>query len=309
MNFGDVTVTPNKRTRRNNQDKKKLEFFLKPKNDNENIFKNKKNDESLSIISNFLSIKRFDSPKKTALTKKNYSLLTTPKKWLKTINSFDKENSNNKKIDKIFHNSSIKKKDILKKEKKNIIIPLQNLSNVKKAFYPDEFYVEENFDFKIKDFSKNFENVKKNKNNEYNFFGCNCRNTKCLQLYCDCLKKGLFCKNCNCLDCENKPDSILRKKKMKKLQKKNKFLFNPVISNEKKIHKNGCNCKKSFCLKKYCECFQHGVKCSKMCKCIGCENCVKNENGGQIGNLEKNQKLGNLGNLENLENFGNKKKD
>ena len=36
----------------------------------------------------------------------------------------------------------------------------------------------------------------------------------------------------------------------------------------------GCKCKKSQCLKKYCECFEAGVICSDKCKCIECQNFV-----------------------------------
>lgn len=33
-----------------------------------------------------------------------------------------------------------------------------------------------------------------------------------------------------------------------------------------------CNCKKSHCNKKYCECFGSGEKCSRFCNCVGCHN-------------------------------------
>lgn len=40
----------------------------------------------------------------------------------------------------------------------------------------------------------------------------------------------------------------------------------------KRSHNAGCNCKKSACLKKYCECFQAGVACAANCKCSNCKN-------------------------------------
>jgi len=39
-----------------------------------------------------------------------------------------------------------------------------------------------------------------------------------------------------------------------------------------KVHRVGCKCKKSKCLKKYCECFAANMKCGKQCKCEDCGN-------------------------------------
>ncbi|XP_067932172.1 protein lin-54 homolog [Watersipora subatra] len=110
---------------------------------------------------------------------------------------------------------------------------------------------------------------------------CNCTKSHCLKLYCDCFAKGEFCSNCNCVNCANilsKEDQ--RQKAIKQCLLRNPNAFHPKIgkgeSAEVRRHQKGCNCKRSGCLKNYCECFEARIMCGTMCKCVGCKNCEKN---------------------------------
>ncbi|KDO52895.1 hypothetical protein CISIN_1g014239mg [Citrus sinensis] len=120
---------------------------------------------------------------------------------------------------------------------------------------------------------------------------CNCKKSKCLKLYCDCFAAGIYCiDSCACESCFNKPEyEETVTDTRQQIQSRNPLAFAPKIVGHADSaanvvedgnlttpasarHKRGCNCKKSKCLKKYCECFQANVGCSDGCRCEGCSN-------------------------------------
>ena len=58
------------------------------------------------------------------------------------------------------------------------------------------------------------------------------------------------------------------------------YHLTPFLSTQRDLqaqqpaHKSGCKCRKSMCLKKYCECFEASLPCSSTCTCVDCHNTI-----------------------------------
>jgi hypothetical protein len=103
---------------------------------------------------------------------------------------------------------------------------------------------------------------------------CSCKKSRCLKLYCECFANGGYCHGCNCVDCHNRAhfQEEIRQAKQTIGEK------NPVAFKRRMCEDNderapiSCNCSKSGCLKKYCECYKNGLKCGSSCNCVSCSN-------------------------------------
>jgi hypothetical protein len=136
---------------------------------------------------------------------------------------------------------------------------------------------------------------------------CNCKNSQCVKLYCECFRNQTFCQDCNCENCLNKTENPTRANTIAMIRQKNPSAFEPKFKPNKDRLRNliaeskmdsstnpmnmfleisrGCHCKHSNCRKKYCECFQYGIECSAKCKCVNCLNGNSGKGDEDRGNL------------------------
>ena len=125
---------------------------------------------------------------------------------------------------------------------------------------------------------------------QQSFKPCNCRKSRCLKLYCECFANNRFCgPHCACCSCQNSAqfDAVrLQAKQQILMRNPHAFRTSKVVetgsekvqilasetqsmasrhkmssqglgteAGSEKHHFKGCNCRKTKCLKNYCECF------------------------------------------------------
>jgi hypothetical protein len=92
--------------------------------------------------------------------------------------------------------------------------------------------------------------------------GCTCKKTNCVKMYCECFAVGKMCTpECACYGCHNHGDHEGLPERVKNR-----------AGGSNRHTSRGCNCKKTNCQKKYCECFNAGLPCTELCNCCDCSN-------------------------------------
>ena len=188
------------------------------------------------------------------------------------INEENNEKNNitllDQKRNRILSQNSLNDSDI---EMNKTPLSSLNLNHPKINFFPN---IPQILDKKMSiDLNENQNNTFQNNKNE---IGCNCKNSFCLKRYCECFTRMKYCNSsCQCKNCFN--TNLHEKERNEAI--KNYISKSPISFKKINIDMNNlsCFCKKSNCLKKYCECYQMGMKCSLNCKCIDCRNRINYE--------------------------------
>ena len=104
---------------------------------------------------------------------------------------------------------------------------------------------------------------------------CRCKYSHCLKLYCECLAAAKACNEaCKCLGCQNLGNAVgVRKRLVRNI---NLLAGIPVV----------CRCRRTKCVKKYCDCYKSGVACSLGCKCMECSNKVNGLRGSAYSQFQ-----------------------
>ena len=186
-------------------------------------------------------------------------------------NYYYNENVRNMGVGNNINEKNFRNKDLIKPNSSDNINMNINM-NVSNNVYHFCLGDKNNTNNNLKTFPPNKYKEEKSKKK----FICRCKKSNCMKLYCDCFANGEKCIGCNCTNCSNVIGNDINIKKVyDEVVGKNPVSMK--LNLQKELKTNGCNCSKSNCLKKYCECFKAGLKCSKTCRCKTCDNINKND--------------------------------
>ncbi|MCQ2820191.1 MAG: TCR domain-containing protein [archaeon] len=114
---------------------------------------------------------------------------------------------------------------------------------------------------------------------------CTCTKTGCKKKYCACYQKGYSCNpKCECKSCKNNKQEDytmiypvnrgfgMPPGRMPIGQSSFIGLGINAFGGQSSTEDVICNCSRSNCTKKYCECYKVGKICSEACRCVNCEN-------------------------------------
>jgi hypothetical protein len=120
---------------------------------------------------------------------------------------------------------------------------------------------------------------------------CTCTKTGCNKKYCYCFSKGILCDGCECKNCENCIPGSKPVSSISNLQNEENEEYNKEEIQINKPQRVICNCTKSNCMKKYCECFKQGFKCNSLCRCLDCKNKIYISN---LNDFNENKNINNI---------------
>ena len=166
---------------------------------------------------------------------------------------------------------------------------------------------------------QDYSNINYNRKNSKNVT-CTCTRTQCQKKYCACYARGKPCIGCDCKGClNNQRDKNTIYPEGGEIYNNNnpkeeEININRNICQDSKSHSIVCNCTKSRCMKKYCECYKMNIPCGSLCRCIDCQNknnpniypSLNNNNSDKsmnmVNNLDDNRNIMNDSQKSNMQN-------